>query len=155
MVTDAMTPLIIRRIFDVPVARLWKAWTDSKQIAKWWGPNGFTMPICEWDPAPDNTLYVEMAGPDGTVYPMNGVFRDVTKESRLVFTSAPLDAKKEPLFDILNTISFVQEDDRTKLIMSAIVTSMTPEAAASLEGMEQGWNESLDRLSTFLHAKKK
>ncbi|MFZ0859848.1 MAG: SRPBCC domain-containing protein [Candidatus Sulfotelmatobacter sp.] len=28
---------------------VFKAWTDTKHMAQWWGPNGFTNPVCELD----------------------------------------------------------------------------------------------------------
>jgi uncharacterized protein YndB with AHSA1/START domain len=39
--------LVITRIFDAPRSLVWKAWTDPKQVAQWWGPQGFTNPLCE------------------------------------------------------------------------------------------------------------
>jgi len=55
--------LVITRVFDAPRALVFKAWTDPKRVAQWWGPNGFTNPVCELD---------VMRGPDGTIYPKLG-----------------------------------------------------------------------------------
>src|SRR5262245_20396511 len=41
--------LVITHIFDVPVERVWKAWTDPEQVMLWWGPNGFTSPVAKID----------------------------------------------------------------------------------------------------------
>ncbi len=41
--------LIVTRVFDASVERLWKAWTDSEQVMRWWGPNGFTCPVAKMD----------------------------------------------------------------------------------------------------------
>ena len=41
--------LTITRTFNAPLKQVWKAWTDPKQLAEWWGPKGFTNPRCEWD----------------------------------------------------------------------------------------------------------
>jgi len=40
------------RIFDAPRELIWKAWTDPKHVAEWWGPNGFTNTIHEMDVRP-------------------------------------------------------------------------------------------------------
>jgi len=61
---------IITREFDAPRELVWKACTEAKQVAQWWGPHGFTAPICEWEARPGNKIYVVMRGPDGTDYPM-------------------------------------------------------------------------------------
>jgi uncharacterized protein YndB with AHSA1/START domain len=54
--TDAQTPksgkkrdLVFTRIFDAPVERVWKAWTDPEQVMRWWGPNHFTCPVAKMD----------------------------------------------------------------------------------------------------------
>lgn len=28
---------------------MWKAWTESEQVKRWWGPNGFTTPLAKMD----------------------------------------------------------------------------------------------------------
>lgn len=37
------------RTFDAPVAKVWKAWTDSDLMKKWWAPTGFTCPVAKVD----------------------------------------------------------------------------------------------------------
>jgi uncharacterized protein YndB with AHSA1/START domain len=46
------TEVAVTRIFDAPLALVWKAWTDPQMMARWWGPKGFTNPICEMDVRP-------------------------------------------------------------------------------------------------------
>jgi uncharacterized protein YndB with AHSA1/START domain len=43
---------VITRVFDAPRALVFKAWTDPKHVAQWWGPPGFTNPVCELDVRP-------------------------------------------------------------------------------------------------------
>ena len=31
--------VVITRVFAAPRALVWKAWTDPKHMAEWWGPN--------------------------------------------------------------------------------------------------------------------
>ncbi len=142
--------LSITRIFDAPVELVWKVWTDPKHLAQWWGPNGFTNPVCEIDVTKGGNILIHMKGPDGTVYPMNGQYREIIKHEKLVFTCAALDANNQPLFEILNTFLFSKEGNKTKFTMTAEVSKVTSEAAPYLAGMDQGWNQSLDRLSTYL-----
>ena len=30
---------VISRVVAAPRSRVWKAWTDAKELKKWWGPN--------------------------------------------------------------------------------------------------------------------
>jgi len=47
---------VITREFDAPRELVFKAWTDPKHLAQWWGPKGFTNPVCEWDVRPGTNL---------------------------------------------------------------------------------------------------
>lgn len=37
--------LTITRVFDAPRDLVFKAWTDAKMLAEWFGPQGFTNPV--------------------------------------------------------------------------------------------------------------
>jgi len=41
--------LVFKRVFDAPIERVWKAWTDSEQVKRWWGPDGFSCPFARID----------------------------------------------------------------------------------------------------------
>src|SRR4051812_13276105 len=81
------TSIVFTRIFDAPRELVFKVWTDPQHIAQWWGPHRFTNPRCEWDARPGGKIHVDMRGPDGTVYPMAGEFREVVEPQRLVFST--------------------------------------------------------------------
>ena len=139
--------LELTRVFDAAREVVFKAWTDPERLKKWWGPAGFTNPVCEADARPGGAIRIHMRAPDGAVYPMSGVYHEVVEPERLVFTSAALDEKGKPLFEVLNTVTFSEEGGKTKLTLRARVTSMTKEAPRYLAGMEEGWNLSLERLA--------
>ncbi len=88
--------------------------------------------------------------PDGTVYPMTGVYQEVVEPERLVFTSAALDADGNPMFEVLTTVTFAEQGGKTKQILRARVIKSTAEAAPYLKGMEAGWTQSLERLAESL-----
>ena len=62
--------LIFKRALDAPRKLVWQAWTDSTPLAQWWGPRGFTNPVCELDVRAGGAIRVDMRGPDGAVYPI-------------------------------------------------------------------------------------
>jgi len=64
----------LTRAFDAPPTLVWKAWTDPKMMAQWFGPRDFTNPVCELDVRVGGSLRIVMRGPDGNDYPMKGVF---------------------------------------------------------------------------------
>lgn len=143
--------LTIQRTFDAPRERVWNAWTDPEQVAQWWGPKHFTVPRCELDVRPGGTLRIDMAGPDGTVYPSEGVFEAVDAPERLVLvTSAGEDDDGSYQFEVRQTVSFAEHDEETTITLDAEVLEATPDAAEHLKGMEEGWRQSFEKLETFL-----
>jgi uncharacterized protein YndB with AHSA1/START domain len=143
--------VVITRVFDAPRELVWKAWTDPRHVAQWWGPKHFTNPVCELDVRPGGVFLVHMMGPDGTVYPSKGVFQEVVEPERLVFTSTAFeDADGNPMLAARNTVTFEEQGGKTKLTLHAVVVKATPEVEEALAGMEQGWNESLDKLVEHL-----
>jgi uncharacterized protein YndB with AHSA1/START domain len=144
---------VIVREFAAPRALVFKAWTDPNHLAQWWGPKGFTNPVCEWDPRPGNAIYVVMRAPNGTDYPMGGEFREILPPERLVFTSGALDTTGKMLFEFLHTVTFVEHSGKTTLTIRARVTKTTADANKYIGGFEAGMTQSLERLDEHLSPK--
>ncbi len=143
--------LVITRVFDAPRDLVFKAWTDPKHVAQWWGPKGFTNPVCELDVRPGGAIRIDMRGPDGVIYPMKGVFHEIVEPERLVVTTSALeDEEGNPQLEVLTTVTFAEYNGKTKLMLQAVVVKSAPAAAGALAGMEQGWRQSLDRLAEYL-----
>jgi uncharacterized protein YndB with AHSA1/START domain len=143
--------LVVTRIFDAPRALVFKAWTDPKHLAQWWGPNEFTSTVHKLEVWPGGVMHIDMTGPDGTLYPGKSVFHEVVEPERLVFTTRAFENTDGiPALEVQHTVTFADHDGKTKLTLQAVVLKALPEAAEGLAGMEQGWNESLDRLASTL-----
>jgi uncharacterized protein YndB with AHSA1/START domain len=138
----------LTRTLDAPRELVFKAWTDAEHMKQWWGPHRFTNPVCEIDARPGGAILIHMQGPDGTVYPMTGVFKEVVKPERLVFTSSALDDDGTPLFENMNTITFAADGNKTILTVHTKVDKVANEekVAPMLAGMNEGWSQSLERL---------
>jgi len=100
-------------------------------------------------------MLIHMRGPDGVLYPMTGVYQEVVEPERLVFMSAMLDDKGNPMFEVLTTVTFAKEGGRTKQILRARVIKKTAQAAPYLAGMEAGWTQSLERLTAYVATESK
>jgi uncharacterized protein YndB with AHSA1/START domain len=149
-VDAAARELVLTRVFDAPRSLVFKVWTEPNHVAHWWGPKGFTNPVCEVDVRPGGAIRIDMRGPDGTVYPMTGVYREIIEPELLVFTASALDAEGHPLFEVLSTVTFAEQGSRTTLTLHARVVTATPEAAPHIAGMQEGWTQSLERLGEYL-----
>ncbi len=140
----------LTRVFDAPRALVWKAWTDPKMMAQWFGPRGFTTPVCELDVRVGGALRIVMRGPDGNDYPMKGVFRDVAPPERLVFTNIATDRDGKHLLEGETAVTFVEKDDKTTLTMKAHAVGLVSIAPQMLAGMEAGWTQTIDKLQDLV-----
>ncbi|HVO86570.1 MAG TPA: SRPBCC domain-containing protein [Candidatus Binatia bacterium] len=147
--------LVITRVLDAPLSKVWQAWVEQEQVVQWWGPYGATNPTCEWDARPGGKINILMlAGKElgplaGQEWPMNGEFRSVEPEKKLVFTTAALSRSKAILENQV-TVTFEEQGSKTKLTVDIVVTRITKEAEGPLAGMEMGWNQQLDKLTKHL-----
>ena len=146
----ATKELTITRIYDAPRALVFKMWTDPKHMAQWWGPKGFTNPICELDARPGGKIHIDMRAPDGTIYPMTGTFREVKEPERLVFMAYAEDHDGNVHLESLTTVTFEEQGGKTKLTMHASAVGLAPIAVQMLAGMDAGWNGSLDKLAELV-----
>jgi uncharacterized protein YndB with AHSA1/START domain len=73
------------RIFDAPRALVWKAWTTPEYVMKWWGPRGFTSPVCRIDLRVGGRFTYSMKAPDGHVFYNGGEFREIVALERIVW----------------------------------------------------------------------
>jgi uncharacterized protein YndB with AHSA1/START domain len=141
---------VVTRTISAPRERVFEAWTDQAQVRQWWGPKGFTNPICQWDARPGGVIYVVMRAPNGAEYPMNGAFREISPPERLVFTTAALDARGNPMFEVLHTVTLSSQAGKTTIVAHARLLSVRPEFAGYLGGHETGMGQSLDRLGELV-----
>jgi uncharacterized protein YndB with AHSA1/START domain len=146
----AKDEIVITRVFDAPRTLVFKAWTDAKQVQQWWGPRGFTNPVCDWVPKPGRAIHVVMRGPNGVDYPMGGAFREIVEPERLVFTSSALDEKGKPMFELLHDVDFAETKGKTTLTIRTVVLSTTDQAPQYLSGYRAGMTQSLERLAEQL-----
>ena len=61
---DARTVTITAR-FDASIERVWRVWSDPRQLERWWGPPNFPATVTEHDLVPGGTVAYSMTGPEG------------------------------------------------------------------------------------------
>lgn len=137
----------IIRVYDAPVKLVWDAWTDPKQVSKWWGPRGFTITTKSKDLRPGGKWIYTMHGPDGTDYPNMTTYHEVEKYSRLVYDHGG-NEESPKLFTV--TVTFKEEMGKT--IMNMIMAFDTAEIRKEMGKFikQAGGNATWDRLAEFL-----
>jgi uncharacterized protein YndB with AHSA1/START domain len=87
MTTQATHNVDVIRDFEAPVERVWEAWTESDQVKRWWGPQGFTAPVANMDVREGGTSLVCMRSPDGHDLFNTWTYERVDRPRRLEFVN--------------------------------------------------------------------
>ena len=152
--------LTTNRVFDAPRALVYKAWTDPKQFARWFPPDGFTA-VCELDVRPGGSLRVDMKGADPVlgrdfyekVFPGKGVYQEVVTNERLAFTFEAAGEEGAPPMKMLMTVIFEDVGRKTKLSIYQTAETVADYEALVKIGATEGLRQSLDKLTTLLAGK--
>lgn len=154
--TPANAPVIvITREFDAPRDLVWRAWTDPEQVKQWFAPFEFSVPRAEIDLRPGGQSRLDMAGPDGKIYPTRVTYLEVVPPERLVYSDdVDPDATAwgdSPPPSNIQTITFEDiGNDRTRLTVSIRLASVEARDAMLKMGAKAGWASSLDKLAALL-----
>jgi uncharacterized protein YndB with AHSA1/START domain len=151
--------LTVTRVFDAPRELVYKAWTDPKQFAKWFPPDGFTAPRCELDVRPGGQLRIDMKGAEpwlgefyGVTFPGTGAYTDVVPNERLAFTFEGAEGAPPP--PLLVTVSFEQEGQRTRLTIKQTARTVAEFEELVKTGASEGLRQSLDKLTELVEGKR-
>jgi uncharacterized protein YndB with AHSA1/START domain len=71
------------RVVEATPARVYEAFEDPKQLARWWGPNGFTSTFETFDFRPGGAWKFVLHGPDGKDYPNMNRFVELVPAQRV------------------------------------------------------------------------
>jgi len=149
----------IERIFNAPVEMVWEAYTTPQYVSRWWGPHGFTTPVCKIDFKVGGRFHYCMKGPDGKEYWNVGEFKEIVPLKKIVSVMYMSDkdgnqvdpsgkgfaddfAKEVPDVVVFETVA----GGKTKVIFR---TNHTVESAKKY-GMDEGMKQSLDKFEDVL-----
>jgi uncharacterized protein YndB with AHSA1/START domain len=139
----------IERVFDAPRDRVWRAFTDPKLIAQWWG-RGNKLVIEKFEVERGGHWRFVEHGPEGK-HGFEGRYREVTPQDRIVQT---FEWDGMPAYVIIETIEFTDlGDGRTKVVTVSLFHTTDERDGMLQSGMEEGLNQSyaaLDRLLATL-----
>jgi uncharacterized protein YndB with AHSA1/START domain len=150
--------LTTSRVFDAPRELVYKAWTDPKQLAKWFPPDHFSAPVCEADVRPGGVFRLHMRGDDdagefaGLVFPGKGIYREVVPNERLSFTFEGEGEGSAPP-PILMTVIFEAQGRKTRITIHQTAETVAGFDELVKTGATEGLRQSLDKLTVLLEGK--
>jgi len=151
--------MVITRVFDAPRALVWEAWTNPKYVMQWWGPKGFTAPVCKIDFRVGGKFLCCMRSPDGQEGWNGGEYHEIVPHEKIVYSLYFADAQgnkvdpaqygieHEGLEDARDVVIFEDfGNGQTKLTM---IGNETMEDAKN-SGQLEGWNETFEKVAAVI-----
>ena len=145
---DTRTVRLVR-VFDAPRERVFDAWTVPEQFVAWMCPPGFGLDRCELDVRTGGAWRAHGYKPDGTHFAKGGVYLEVKRPERLVFTWAhhANDSYTSPRgHETQVEVTFRAIGNKTELTLVQGEFIDAP----NFNGHNEGWKGSFDKLAAWL-----
>lgn len=141
--------IVVVRVVDAPRRLVFEAWTTPEHLQRWLtGPEGWSMPVCEFDARPGGTWRYGYRKDDGSEMTIGGSVREVVPPERLVTTESWGPGWPESV----NTVVFTESGGRTTITMTIAYPSKEARDAALKTGMMDGMDQSFAKLDQLLRA---
>lgn len=141
--------IVLQRVLDAPRELVFSMFTDPVHLARWWGPRGYTNPVCELDLRPGGTWRNVMRSADGAEFPSTFEYREIVAPERIVYYNAAQTGVAPPS---LVTITFQEQDGKTLLTVSSLFSSTADRDKVRDLGFAEGMTQSFERLEAVLAA---
>lgn len=150
--------LIIVRTFKAPREAVWQAWTEPERLMRWWGPKGFTAPVCNIDFRVGGKYLNCMRSPEGRDFWSTGQYLEIVAPSLLVCTDSFADADgtvvpathygmgEDLPLELQIRVTFEGDADITLMTLRHL--GMPPGEMSDM--CRSGWSESFDKLEAIL-----
>ena len=142
--TPSEREIKMTRLFNAPRHLVWEAMSKPEHIKRWWGclGTGYSVPVCEVDLRPGGKWRFVNRHPKGEAE-FYGEYREIVPPERVVFTEifAPF-----PDAGSLVTAVLTEENDKTRLTVTAQYPSLEVRDMVIGTGMAKGAAASYDRL---------
>jgi len=134
-------------ILDAPRELVFKAYTDPELFAKWWGPRRYENKILKYDSRTGGEWHVVQRGQDGSEHGFRGVNHEVLAPERICQTFEYLGV---PGHVALQTATFEPLGNRTRIVAHIVFQSVMDRDGMVASGMQEGADESMERLAELL-----
>jgi len=147
--------MIITREFDAPRELVFKAFTDPKLYVQWLGPRRLTMVLETFEPRNGGRWRYIHKDQSGNEFGFHGVYHEVLAPERIIDTFE-FEGLPEAGHVCLETLTLEElPAGRTRLTAQSVFQSVADRDAALQSGMEEGLNDSHERLTELLEKMRK
>lgn len=150
--------IVIERTFNAPAAVVWRLWTEAKEFPKWYGPQGFTVPVVEMDVRIGGRRLICMMSPDGNMKIWTtGEYTEIVPHERLVYTDCPSDEHG----NVLSPAALGMSDDTRPMVTEVRVQLEEIEGQTKMvmthrglpagdQGARAGWEQAFAKMAAAL-----
>lgn len=145
--------LTLKRTFDAPRELVFEAFSSCEHLQHWWGPQGWTLPVCEIDFRPGGAWFYCMGGPNGEQSCGKMIYHEIEAPERIVATDQFTDGEgnvNEDLPQIRETFLFTEENGKTLVTNYAEYATEEDLNTVVEMGMLEGIAQTFDRLDEHL-----
>jgi len=156
-------PIEITYTFNAPRELVFKAFTESEHLQNWWGPNGWTFNVARAEFRPGGVFHYSQKPADGDTMWVKFVYSEIIASEKLVYTSFFSDEEGNTVrapfntswpMEILNTMTFIENEGKTILRMTSVPISPTEEEIqtfeTSQEMVQEGFTGTFNQLTEYL-----
>lgn len=150
--------VFVERLVDLPVAEVWKAWTEPESFKKWWGPAAYTCPYCIIDLKVGGKTLSCMREPEGKDFWTTATYQEIVPMKKIVYIDSFSDRKGNPVppsyyelpeevwgEEVKVTVTMEEYEGKTK--MSVEQTGIPEEM---YNDCIIGWKQSFDKMEVSL-----
>lgn len=142
------TEILTTRLLRAPRELVWRAFTESGHVERWWGPLGFSTTTTEMDVRVGGQWRHTMHGPDGRDWP-NGLLYTRVEPPALLAWAHGDDSGSAPLFHCI--VTFEARGNDTLLTLRHLFSSQQArDAQIAVSGAVQGAIGTTNRLADYL-----
>jgi uncharacterized protein YndB with AHSA1/START domain len=132
------------RVIAAPRAKVYRSWLDPDVLARWIGPNDYSVVVATVDERVGGEHFVEMIDADGEHHTFTSVIEELVPDERIVLTFKFHPTASETLL----TVTFSDaEDGGTRLRLEH--ERITAEHALTGENVNEGWSQTLAKLQAL------
>jgi uncharacterized protein YndB with AHSA1/START domain len=136
------------RVLPAASSLVFEVFTDPDELARWWGPKGFSTRSLEFDPRAGESYRIVMQPPEGDAFGLTGEFRVVDPPTRLAYTFRWEDPDPDDVETVVD-LSFQDLGEATEVVLDQ--GPFKTEARRALH--RDGWADSFDKVDALLSSR--
>ena len=137
--------LEMERVLPAAPPIAFAAFSDADELAKWWGPEGFTVPSLEFQARVGERYRIEMQPPEGDPFHLTGEFREVDPPNRLAYSFVWEPPDPDDVETVVS-LSFRAVGEFTEVTF--VQGPFRTEARRALH--RDGWTDSFDKVERLI-----